>query len=176
MIGKIPEPRTRQEFLNMSIGVKTVFEMCVQVQKHSNAKIKVGCVVEALEFRLSKKFSLSESPLSDFQGCNLHVSDSFGDTHAERMAIDQALKEKCYPIAVYVTSTSFQENVLLCGSCRHYISEINENCNIVVFNPDGTIKEVSTIKDSYPNHKDVKKKNQMFYEYCAGLSDIKKGN
>lgn len=171
MIRKIPEPRTKEEFLQMNKWHVKVFDMLTDEQLKSNVKIKVGCIVEAIEFRDD-----GSTPIFDFHGCNIHISGSFGDTHAERMAIDLALKERCYPITVYVTSTSIDENVLLCGSCRHYISEINENCNIVVFNPNGTIKEVSTIKDAYPNHKDVKKKNQMFFEYCVGLSNIKKGD
>lgn len=170
MIGNIPEPRTKEEIIKMDKWNEKVFWMITDEQKKANGKIKVGCLVEAIEFRKD-----GSTPIFNFLGCNIHVSDSFGDTHAERMAIDLALKEKCYPITVYVTSISPDENVLLCGSCRHYISEINENCNIVVFNPDGTIKEVSSINDAYPNHKDVKKKNQMFYEYCTGLSDMKKG-
>ena len=174
MISNNQYPRiTKEQILGMpsdSSWMKKIFMMCLENQKKSNAKVKVGCVVEAMEYRKDS------TPIFDFHGCNIHVSDSFGDTHAERMAIDFALKEKCYPIAVFVTSMSFKENVILCGSCRHYISEINEDCLIIIFNPDGSIKEISAIKDVYPNHKDVTKKNKMFYEYCAGLSDIKKGN
>ena len=164
MISNNQEPRiTKEQIMENPSWIKKIFIKCSENQKKSNAKVKVGCVVQAIEYRKDS------TPIFDFHGCNIHVSDSFGDTHAERMAIDFALKEKCYPIAIFVTSTSFMEKVILCGSCRHYISEINENCLIVIFNPDGSIKEVSTIKDVYPKHKEVIKKNKMFVEYCKKI-------
>ncbi len=159
----IPESRSKHFFLQHPDYNKRVFEDCIMLQKKAIGKIKVGCVVEAYEFRDNQSHTF------EFFGCNIHVSDSFGDTHAERMAIDLALQARCYPITIYVTSTSSDEKVLLCGSCRHYISEINENCNIVIFNPDGTIKDVSSIKESYPHHKDVKRKNKKFFELCGGM-------
>ena len=160
-IDKIPEPKTKEYFQSTPITNSSIFEKLTILKNKARGKIHVGCIVEAIEFR-DDDFQYS----FQFGGCNIHISDSFGDTHAERMAIDLALKDRCYPITVYVTSTSSKERVLLCGSCRHYISEINENCNIVIFNPDGTIKEVSTIKDAYPFHKDVKEKNQEIFDYC----------
>lgn len=163
---KIPEPKSKEQMVKIIKGSPGVFEDCKKLQKKATGKIKVGCVVEAIEYRDDGRMCIF-----DFYGCNIHVSDSFGDTHAERMAIDLALKERCFPVTIYVTSTSDDEYVLLCGSCRHYISEINENCNIVIFNPDGTIKEISNIKEAYPFHKDVTKKNQKFFEYCLrGMS------
>lgn len=155
-----PKPRDKQAIILESITNHRIFEEVKIVQSKAKGKIKVGCAVEAYEYRDGFDYSFF------FYGCNIHVSDSFGDTHAERMAIDLALKENCYPITVYVTSTSDDEQVALCGSCRHYISEINENCNIVVFNPDGSIKIVTTIKEIYPNHKNVGEKNQQFFEMC----------
>ena len=161
-----PKPKDKQEILREIITNNRIFEEVKIAQSKAKGKIKVGCAVEALEYRGEYDYSFF------FYGANIHVSDSFGDTHAERMAIDQALKETCYPVTVYVTSTSDDEKVALCGSCRHYISEINENCNIVVFNPDGSIKLVSTIKEMYPNHKNVEEKNQKFFEMClAGRDD-----
>lgn len=164
-VKSIPEPKPKEVILNDSL-LKSIFLDCVEMQKKAIGKIKVGCVVEAYDMDSEYGGACSYQ----FNGCNIHVSDSFGDTHAERMAIDMALKNRCYPIIVYVTSTSENEKILLCGSCRHYISEINENCSIVVFNPDGTVKDVSTIKDSYPHHKDVRRKNQIFFELCGGMS------
>lgn len=156
----IPEPKSRHEILKDIITNNGIFDQCVLAQKKATGKIQVGCGVEAYEYRNGSPYSFL------FYGCNIHVSDSFGDTHAERMAIDNALKENCYPISIFVTSTSINEKVLLCGSCRHYISEINENCNIIIFDPDGTVKEISTIKEVYPHHKDVKEKNQRFFKKC----------
>lgn len=161
----IPEPKSKEDLIKDSLN-KSTFEDCIRLQKKGLGKIQVGCVVEAYD--MNSEYGGACSYL--FYGCNIHVSDSFGDTHAERMAIDLALKARCFPITIYVTSNSKDENVLLCGSCRHYISEINENCNVIVFNPDGTIKHASTIKDSYPNHKNVKSKNQRFFELCGGMS------
>ena len=155
---EIPPPKTRQEIMLDTENLHKVFEELKRVQVKATGKIQVACAVEAYEYRDKLPYSFQ------FYGCNIHVSDSFGDTHAERMAIDHALKENCYPVIVYVTSTSKDEHVLLCGSCRHYISEINENCTIVVFNPDGSVKDISTIKDVYPNHKNVKEKNQRFFQ------------
>lgn len=165
-IPTIPEPRSKERILSEPSWNKKIFEMCKSEQKKSNAKVKVGCVVEALEYRND-----GTVPIFHFKGCNIHVSDSFGDTHAERMAIDNSLKERCYPVAIFVTSQSNEEKVMLCGSCRHYISEINENCNIIIFNPDGTIKEVTTVKDVYPFHKSVAAKNKRFFELCLQKVD-----
>lgn len=162
-----PEPRERHEIIKESITNHKIFEEIKIAQSKAKAKVQVGCAVEAYEYRGQFDYSFF------FYGCNIHVSDSFGDTHAERMAIDLALKETCYPITVYVTSTTEDEKVALCGSCRHYISEINENCNIVIFNPDGSIKIVSTIKEMYPSHKDVEEKNQKFFEMCLKGRDDK---
>lgn len=159
---KFLEPKTKEEILKQPLHNAKIFEDLTKLQKSGIGKIQVGCIVEALEFRKD-----SIVPF-EFHGCNIHVSDSFADTHAERMAIDLALKDRCYPITAYVTSMTSEEKVMLCGSCRHFLCEINENCNIVVFDPDGSIKEVTTVKDVYPFHKDVKKKNQKFFELCLG--------
>lgn len=162
-----PQPREKIEIIRESITNHKIFEEIKISQGKAKGKIKVGCAVEAYEYRDGMERSFF------FYGSNIHVSDSFGDTHAERMAIDLALKETCYPITVYVTSTSKDEKVTLCGSCRHYISEINENCNVVVFNPDGSLKFVTTIKEIYPNHKNVEEKNQRFFEMCLRGRDDK---
>lgn len=162
----MPEPKTVERILGEKIYNKGVWQDLVNLQRKGIGKIQVGCVVEAMSY--------DDDCLYEFHGCNIHVSDSFGDTHAERMAIDLALKARCYPITVYVTSTSMEEDVLLCGSCRHYISEINENCTIVIFNPDGSIKRVSNVKESYPAHKDVADKNKRFFQLCGGLPAILK--
>ena len=164
---KIPPPKTRVAIdLETEVNHK-VFQELKEIQQRAQGKTKVASAVEAYEYRDGMPYSIF------FYGCNIHVSDSFGDTHAERMAIDHALKEYCYPVSVYVTSTSEDEKVMLCASCRHYISEINENCNIIVFNPDGTIKQTSTIMEMYPFSKDVKEKNQRFFErYFKGRPNV----
>lgn len=156
----MPTSKTLSRILSDPIQNREIFKGLQELQTKALSKIKVGCIVEAKNY--------DDACLYEFAGCNIHVSDSFSDTHAERMAIDLAIKARCYPITIYVSSTSFDEDILLCGSCRHYISEINENCTIVVFNPDGSVKRVSNIQESYPNHKDVKAKNQRFFELCGG--------
>jgi len=162
----IPKPKTIEEIEQDEEYNREIYNDLIELQNKSNAEVKVGCVVVANEYR-------SDGRVCGFKffGCNIHVSDSFGDTHAERMAIDLAIKSKCFPISVYVTSMSVQENVALCGSCRHYISEINENCNIIIFNPDGSIKKVTTVKDVYPFAKKVRWKNKGFFQYCGGKNE-----
>ena len=156
--------KTKEQILNDSFLPK-LFNDCVKMQNNAIGKIQVGCVLEAMDY--SDDVYIGGSTFL-FYGANLHISDSFADIHAEQLAINLAILKKCYPITIYVTSTSKDEDVFLCGQCRQYICEVNENCNVVIFNPDGSVKRIGTISEYFPYHKDVKNKNQKFYELCGG--------
>lgn len=133
--------------------------MCKNAQNNAYGKIKVGAVCSAINFKTNHR--------KYFSGANLHVSDSFSDVHAEQLAVNLALLERYYPTKIYVTSQSVDEDVTMCGSCRHYISEINRYCSIIVFNPDGTRKSINLLSDVYPNSKDTIQKNQKFKKLCG---------
>lgn len=136
-----------------------MFSMCKDAQNDAYGKIKVGAVCSAINYKTKHRHY--------FTGANLHVSDSFSDIHAEQLAVNLALLERYYPTEIYVTSQSFDEDVTMCGSCRHYISEINQNCSIIVFNPDGTQKSINLLSDVYPNAKNTVKKNNKFKMLCG---------
>lgn len=140
--------------------LRDFYSKCIAIQTRAVGKIKVGCVVEAVDYESEVSYT--------FVGANLHVSDSYGDVHAEQQAVQKAIQAKCYPETIYVTSQSFDEDVLMCGQCRQYVLEINQYCNIVVFNPDGTVKRISTVHESLPYHKNVEDKNRIWLEFCGG--------
>ena len=141
-----------------------LFAMCKQAQDNAiSDKIKVGAVCNAYNFKTKHK--------KLFSAANIHVSESFADIHAEQLAVNLALLERYYPMGIFVTSQSINENVTMCGSCRHYISEINRHCHITVFNPNGTVKSINSLSDVYPFAKNTVKKNKEFEKLC-GLSQI----
>lgn len=139
-----------------------IFEMCGHSQGNAiSDKIKVGAVCHGQKIvngKIHHKY---------FSGSNIHISDSFADIHAEQIAVNLSLLEKYYPTEIYVTSQSVKENVTMCGSCRHYISEINCHCIIIIFNPDGTRKSTNFLSDIYPYSKDTVPKNDRFKKLCG---------
>ncbi len=145
----------------MKLEFDEIFKMCIKAQKEAYGKISVGAVCHA------RKMINDEEVDRYWSGANLHISDSFADVHAEQLAVNLALLERFYPIEIFVTSKHEKENVTMCGSCRHYVSEINRNCSIIVFNPDGTRKSINLLSDVYPFSKDTVKKNQKFKELCS---------
>lgn len=144
----------------MKLNSDEIFNMCVKAQKEAYGKISVGAVCHGK--RIIDGLSLDKY----WSGANLHVSDSFADVHAEQLAVNLALLERFYPVEIFVTSQSNDEKVILCGSCRHYISEINKDCSIIIFNPDGTIKSTKLLSTVYPFSKDTEKKNKKFKQLC----------
>lgn len=145
------EPRTFGE----------VSDMCRVAQRDGLGKIQVGAVCHGQ--RVLKDGTILHRY---FSGANLHVSDSFADVHAEQLAINLSLLERFYPTEVFVTSQSVKESVKLCGSCRHYLSEINRHCSITVINPDGSRKSMDILSYLYPYSKDTVAKNQKFKKLC----------
>ena len=144
----------------MKKSPEEVFEMCKSEQQKGIGKIKVGAVCHGMKFIGAKVYQ------KYFSGANVHVSDSFADVHAEQMVVNLALLERYYPVEVFVTSTSKEEDVMMCGTCRHYLNEINSACTVVVFNPDGSIKKINFLSAIYPYSKDVFEKNMKFRSLC----------
>lgn len=154
--------------MDENLDLNEVWLKCqhAQVLAISN-KTKVGAVVVGINKKNERKL---------FVGSNIHISDSFADVHAEQMAVNQCLLERYYPLAVYVTSTSTEEKVALCGSCRHYLSEINRNMQVVVFNPDGSRKITTFLFEVYPNSKDTRDKNEKIQIETLGMAISPKSN
>lgn len=138
-----------------------IFSICVKAQKEAYGKISVGAVCHG-----QRRDESGKTVHKYWSGANLHVSDSFSDIHAEQLAVNLALLERYYPTEIFVTSQSKEEDVRLCGSCRHYISEINRHCTIVVFNPDGSQKSMDLLSELYPYSKDTVTKNSKIRELC----------
>ncbi len=138
--------------------VSKIFEFCEQAQSLAiSEKIKVGAVVIGIK--------PDSGEFGYFAGANMETSISF-TTHGEVIALQDCLMHRYYPIEIYVTSMSDSENVFLCGTCRQQFLEVNENCMVSVFNPDGTVKNSHKLRDLIPFHKNVAKKNTKFLEMC----------
>lgn len=140
--------------------MKTYWEQVKIAQdKALSKKMHVGAICIGHNFETLKT--------KIFSGSNLHISDSFADVHAEQLAVSLAILDRYYPIAIHVTSSSINEKVLLCGSCRHFVSEININCKIIVHNPDGSVKLDMIVNEVYPLAKNNIKKNLYFKRLCG---------
>jgi len=122
-------------------------------------KRKVGAIVMAWDSVLqSFRF---------FTGSNFWFSESFAADHAEQFAIKKALFARCYPLRVYVSSsTNHGKPQFLCGICKEFVSSINTNCEIVVIRPDGIIKGRQVLSEKFES-KDFEKKNQFFRDLCG---------
>ncbi|MDE1868215.1 MAG: hypothetical protein KGI08_10970 [Thaumarchaeota archaeon] len=128
-------------------------------------EVKVGCVIEG--WKKAKAGTIYET-YEYFGSANIEISSSFV-YHAEMIALTDCIMHRFYPIRIFVSSQSKEENVLLCGSCRQLLLEVNSDCEVIVLNPDGTRKhnETITVHDTIPNHKDVIDKNQKFLELLS---------
>ncbi len=115
--------------------IKSAWHNCRYMQQMaiipSDKKTKVGCTILGRHrFDYQRKF---------FRGCNIKLSESHV-FHAEHIALLSCLSEHYQPIEVFVTSTSFEENIHCCLDCRAILLEANPNIICTVFNPDGTVK------------------------------------
>lgn len=135
--------------------VSGIFSHCLDMQNLAiTTKVKVGAVVEGINGR---------GEIGYFGGSNMETSISF-TTHAEVIALQDCIMHRYYPIKIYVTSQSTDENVFLCGACRQQLHEINRRMEVVVFNPDGTVKGDKYLYSLLPDAKEVSEKNKMFSE------------
>lgn len=143
---------------------KEISSMCILAQKDGLGKIQVGAVCHGI-----KKMKDGTTLHRYFSGANLHVSDSFGDVHAEQLAVNLSLLDRYYPTEIFVTSKKNDESVKLCGSCRHYLSEINYYMTVIILNPNGLMKSMDLLSHLYPFAKDTVKKNMKFKELCKEI-------
>ncbi len=140
--------------------MKTYWEQVKDAQdKALSKKVKVGALCIGFDWKTMKRKA--------FAGSNIHVSDSFADVHAEQLAVTLSLLERHYPLEIHVTSKSKKELITLCGSCRHFISEVNRLCTIIVHNPDGSIKIQKFLSEIYPYRKNTVSKNNKFKRLCG---------
>lgn len=137
---------------------KEVFEEIKRIQSYAIAKEKkVGCVVYGRNSVMVEGF---------FGGVNIEISSS-DVIHAERMALMDCLSQRFYPEIIFVTSGRTDgKPTFLCGNCRQLLSEINEECLIVIFDPKGKVKGKKKLNQVFPYHKDSTKKNVKFREMC----------
>ena len=105
--------------------------------------VRVGAVVVACN---------KEGKIKLFSGCNIELSYATG-FHAERVALLKALSEGYMNIiSVVVTSNNEAYNAALCGYCRQDFMYVNPHCQILVLNPDKTVKINTTVIETleYP--------------------------
>ena len=132
-----------------------LFKQCVNMKRLAiSSKKQVGCVLIGIDNDKKKHY---------FGGANLETSISF-TTHAEVIALHDCLLHKCYPVHLFVTSSSKREKVFLCGACRQQYLEVNQTCLITIFDPDGKIKGTKSIIEVLPYHKNVNEKNCRLYQ------------
>lgn len=136
---------------------------CRCMQEMAIAKdTKVGCVIEG--WRQQSPAKMGED-IEYFGGHNIELSTTY-TYHAEMLALLDCIMWDYLPIRLYVTSVSEKEKTILCGDCRQQLLEVNKNCEIIVFNPDGSRKTKKPVKVSslLPYHKNVNLKNKFYYE------------
>lgn len=124
-------------------------------------KVKVGCVIEGV--KPASRGSIREYDIEYFGGANIELSKTYV-YHAEMIALIDCIMCRYYPRKLFVTSQSKEEDVFLCGDCRQQLLEINADCEVIVFNPDGTRKGSMLVKDLLPKHKDVEEKNEKYWK------------
>lgn len=125
-------------------------------------KTKVGCVIEGV-----RQTPTRDKEYEYFGGSNIELSTTYV-YHAEMIALTDCIMHRFYPIKLFVSSQSKEENVFLCGDCRQQLLEVNKNCEIFVLNPDGTVKGNLLVWQLLPKHKNVDEKNDYFYKLLYG--------
>lgn len=121
-------------------------------------KKKVGAIVMAWDSVLqSFRF---------FSGSNFWFSESFTADHAEQFAIKKALFARCYPVRIYVSSsTNYGKPQFLCGLYKEFVSSVNADCEIIVIRLDGTIKGRQILSEKFES-KNFKMRNKFFIDLC----------
>lgn len=124
-------------------------------------KVKVGCVIEGW------RKGITHMETEYFGGANIELSKTYV-YHAEMVALTDCIMNRYWPVRLYVSSQSMDEDTFLCGDCRQQLLEVNSNCVVIVFNPDGTRKGMFPVSKLLPKHKDVTEKNKKYYELLYG--------
>lgn len=137
--------------------------MCMQELAISKT-IKVGCVIQGIRKRVSCE---GGAEYEYFGGCNIEINTS-KVYHAEMIALVDCIMYRFYPIRLFVTSVSKEEDTYLCGDCRQQLLEINKNCEIIVLNPDGSLKGSKLLWELLPKHKNVDEKNNRYHQLLFG--------
>ena len=101
-----------------------------------------------------------------FSGSNFWFSESYAAEHAEQFAVKKSLFARCYPLRIYVSSsTNDGKPVFLCGLCKEFVSSINSKCEIIVIRPNGTIKGRQILSEKFES-KSFEEKNNFFMKLC----------
>jgi len=128
-----------------SIPEEQIIKEALQMKTVANDKIsniKVGAVVVA-------RNAIGEQAI--FPGCNDEVSKTIR-FHAEENALRNALMAGYNRIeSVYVTSMTYSEDNALCPDCRGLFWKVNKYTNVIVLQPDGTVKLRTTVKALLPH-------------------------
>jgi cytidine deaminase len=134
----------RSEIVN--IGEEKIMDMVVNAQAaRVNAytpyfKYPVGAAVYTTEGRI-------------FSGCNSENIAASPTTHAEGMAIAEASKwidNKSNRRFIRAVAVVHDGDSGPCGECLQRIVEHTDNCLIIVADPDGKIRRITSLKATFP--------------------------
>lgn len=138
-----------------------IFRVLMERDLALSDKVKVGCVIEGI--RKSMPYEIMEDKIEYFGGMNIEITHT-DNIHAELLALYDCISYRFYPTKIYVSSQSEQEKVFMCGHCRQTFLEINQHIEIILINPDYTVKDRKVLHDVFPFHKDVDEKNVTWYK------------
>jgi len=114
---------------------------CLDALNYSQANIsgyKVGSAIVALN---------ENGAFGIFDGCNIELATS-KVWHAEEVALVKAISAGYRNILkCFVTSTGEQQCAACCGYCMQHLMYANPDCEIIVVNPDGSVKLRTTVRE-----------------------------